>query len=163
MAQEAQVSSLAVRKGGRIADLTAGSAVNFGVTREINTTGRYAITQRWAAALRLEGFCGSRYEARLSTAAAALSLALFGRAGQADWPDDANREAEPTRRRELGSTPCAAVRSLLTKLIARSYVDRYSGLATSSMLSAIPQLKTHCVAHSHLERRRPRRRFDGST
>jgi hypothetical protein len=90
LAQGTEVSELRVPKGGPVADLGAGDAAGFGVTREINTTGRYDITQAWAEAFGPggEGFLGVRYQPRLSTDTRSWALGLFGDAGGAAWPDD---------------------------------------------------------------------------
>lgn len=88
MADETVVSTLAVPRSHRLADVTSPDAARHGVTREINTAVPYAVPQQWAAAFHAAGFAGVRYEARFSTGPEDLSFALFGAAGAADWPAD---------------------------------------------------------------------------
>jgi hypothetical protein len=92
LAERTEVSELRVRKGGRVADLCAGDAADFGVTREISTTGRYDITQAWANALGPlgEGLLGVRYQPRLSSDSRSWALGLFGDSGAGGWPADAH-------------------------------------------------------------------------
>jgi len=54
LAEATEVSQLRVPSGGRVADLCSVDAADFGVTREISTTGRYDITQVWAHRLGIE-------------------------------------------------------------------------------------------------------------
>jgi hypothetical protein len=90
LAEATEVSELRVPQGRQVADLCAGDAAGFGVTREISTTGRYDITQAWAKALGPLGIGlrGVRYQPRLSTDSRGWALGLFGDAGDAAWPGD---------------------------------------------------------------------------
>ncbi len=58
------VSRMKVPRTMRLADCTSPRAFAHGITSELNTTVDYALTQRWAAALRTAGFGGVRYWAR---------------------------------------------------------------------------------------------------
>jgi len=90
LAEGTHLSELRVPVGGRVADFCAGDAADFGVTREISTTGRYDISQAWAEALGPLGIGlhGVRYQPRLSTDSRSWALGLFGAAGTANWPGD---------------------------------------------------------------------------
>jgi hypothetical protein len=90
LAESTEVSELQAPKGSRLADLCAADAAGFGVTREINTTGRCDISQAWAGALGPLGIGlhGVRYQPRLSTDSRSWALGLFGDAGDAAWPTD---------------------------------------------------------------------------
>jgi RES domain len=92
LAHGTEVSQLRVLKSARLADLCAGDAADFGLTREIGTTGRYDIPQAWAKALgpRGSGLRGVRYQPRFSTDLRNWALGLFGEAGTAAWPTDPN-------------------------------------------------------------------------
>ncbi len=46
----------------------------------------YGLPQRWASAFREEGFDGIWYRPRHDPSAARSCVALFNRAGEADWP-----------------------------------------------------------------------------
>jgi hypothetical protein len=87
---DAVVSRLHLPASRRVADVTAEAATAFGVTREINTTTRYDITQQWASAWHELSLGGVRYAARFSTGSDALAVGLFGDAGVGAWPVDAN-------------------------------------------------------------------------
>jgi hypothetical protein len=79
----------------RLADCTNPRAAAYGVTSEINTTVDYALTQRWAAALREAGFDGVRYWARHDPGRGP-AVALFGPAGQSeDHPEAATQPVDP--------------------------------------------------------------------
>jgi hypothetical protein len=90
LAHGTEVSELRVPKAARLADLCAAGAADFGVTREIGTTGRYEICQAWAKALGPggSGLLGVRYQPRFSTDFRSWVLGLFGEAGIAGWPTD---------------------------------------------------------------------------
>jgi RES domain len=90
LAEATEVSQLRVPTGGRVADLCSAAAAHFGVMREINTTGRYVITQAWAKALGPLGerLLGVRYQPRLSSDSRGWALGLFGNSGDAGWPGD---------------------------------------------------------------------------
>jgi hypothetical protein len=80
----------------RLADCASPRAAAYGVTSEINTTVDYALTQRWADALREAGFDGVRYWARHDPGRG-HALALFGPAGeQDDQPDATSQPVDPT-------------------------------------------------------------------
>ncbi len=98
------VSTIKVPRTMRLADCTSPRAVAYGLTSEINTTIDYALTQRWAAALRTAGFDGTRYWARHDPGRGP-AVALFGPAGQSEdrseaatQPVDAALQADVTRR-----------------------------------------------------------------
>ena len=85
----------------RLADCTVGEARRFGITLEIGASDDYELCRRWAAAFAAEGFAGVRYRLRHDPSGSLLGIALFGAAGEADWPveasgpiDDLIREAE---------------------------------------------------------------------
>jgi len=128
LAEETKVSELRVPKGGRLADLCAGDAAHFGVTREINTTDRYDITQAWANALGPlgSGLLGLRYQPRLSTDSRSWALGLFGDAGEAPWPSDQQPVGGVELAERLGipvaSTPALA--ALTTALRTPPSVER---------------------------------------
>jgi hypothetical protein len=104
VAESTEVSELRVPRGGRLADLCAGAAADFGVTREISTTGRYDITQAWAKAFGPlgRGLLGLRYQPRLSTDSRGWALGLFGVAGAAAWPADPHPVGGVDLARRLG-------------------------------------------------------------
>lgn len=70
--------------GGRYADVSAKTAVRFGVLRELATMLLYQIPQAWAARFDAFGFSGIHYPSRFTTEATANAWAVFGSAG----PDD---------------------------------------------------------------------------
>lgn len=90
LAEATEVSELRAPGGGRVADLCSADAADFGVTREIGTTGRYDLTQAWAEAFGPVGakLLGIRYQPRFSTDSRNWALGLFGAAGAASWPAD---------------------------------------------------------------------------
>jgi hypothetical protein len=94
-ADQMSVSTLRVPHPHRLANTCSSRAASFGVTREIHTIVRnmYARTQEWALAFRAAGFDGIRYEARHATGAGDQSIALFGAAGDAHWPEDPHPQA----------------------------------------------------------------------
>ena len=73
-----------------MADFCAAGAADFGLTREIGTTGRYDITQAWARVFGPLGAkrLGIRYQPRFSTDSRGWALGLFGAAGIVRWPVD---------------------------------------------------------------------------
>jgi len=88
-AARTEVSALRVPVTRWVANTCARAAASFGMTREISTASDYALTQAWASALYATGRqTGIRYQTRFTTAAAANAAALFGDAGQQDWPID---------------------------------------------------------------------------
>lgn len=98
---ERDMSNLLLRNAVRLADMTSNTAIRFGVTAEIFTTGDYQATQRWAAALRQAGFEGIRYWARHDLAHRSACFALFGPAGAST---DSSR-LEPVRTDHLPDRP----------------------------------------------------------
>jgi len=86
----------------RLADCTARDARRFGITLEIGASDDYELCQAWAEAFAAEGFRGIRYRLRHDPSGSLIGIALFGAAGEADWPveasdpipDDLIREAE---------------------------------------------------------------------
>jgi hypothetical protein len=85
---ETEVSRLDQPFGGQLADMIHRRAAQYGATREISTTTRYDITQRWSAELHVLGSRGIRCEPRFSSDGNAYSLALFGSGGLAGYPAD---------------------------------------------------------------------------
>jgi hypothetical protein len=104
LAEATHVSQLRAPSGGRVADLCSADAVDFGVTRQISTTGRYDITQAWAEAFGPIGaeLLGVRYQPRLSSDSSSWALGLFGDAGEAFWPDDPHPEGGVDLAERLG-------------------------------------------------------------
>ena len=90
LAEATEVSELRAPDDGRVADLCSAAAADFGVTREIGTTGRYDLTQGWAEAFGPIGvkLHGIRYQPRFSTDSRNWALGLFGDAGVASRPAD---------------------------------------------------------------------------
>ncbi len=64
-------------------------AKDFGCLREISTTGDYALTCKWAEAFHRIAMEGIFYGSRFTSESAMNAMALFGRAGEAPWPDPA--------------------------------------------------------------------------
>ena len=102
---ETAVSRLEAPFGGQLSNVTDPRASAYGVTREISTTTRYDITQQWAVQLHALGSHGIRYEPRFSTDVNAYSLALFGDAGVAPFPDDLS----PTSGRDAATAAGIAI------------------------------------------------------
>lgn len=69
-----------------LADCTSPKARRFGVTAEIHSGPDYAATQGWAEALRGAGFDGVRYFCGQDPSQREVGVALFGTAGESDWP-----------------------------------------------------------------------------
>jgi hypothetical protein len=90
LAESTEISRLRVPHSARVGDLCSGDAATFGVSREINTTGQYDVTQAWAAALGPmgENLSGVRYQPRFSTDIRRWAIGLFGEAGPKAWPTD---------------------------------------------------------------------------
>lgn len=91
---EVVVSSLAVPRQRRVADLQSRRAAAFGVTRELETMVPYAVPQAWARALARARYEGVRYGPRF-TPGPASAVALFGEAGAAAWPIDPSPQPAP--------------------------------------------------------------------
>ncbi|WP_241387695.1 RES family NAD+ phosphorylase [Rhodococcus sp. CH91] len=85
------ISTLRVPSSHTLADTCAESAADFGLTRELATMTPYDIPHAWAAALDTD-FDGIRYQTRFTTTPNANAAALFGPAGEADWPADPQPE-----------------------------------------------------------------------
>jgi hypothetical protein len=98
----AVVSRLRLPQECRVADLQASRAADFGVTRELETMVPYTVPQAWAHAFADVDLDGVRYAPRFTTGPA-LAVALFGEAGDAGWPAD----AEPLAAAEVPGAPLA--------------------------------------------------------
>lgn len=86
-AAQTQVTTLRVPSGRWLANTCSPAAANFGMTREIGTCPSYDIPQTWAAAFfDAAKHSGIRYQTRFSTGATPNATALFGAAGQHEWP-----------------------------------------------------------------------------
>ena len=83
------VSRLSLPAAREVADLQSRAAAGHGVTRELETMVPYAVPQAWARAFDGAGLGGVRYGPRF-TPGEGSALAVFGQAGPADWPEDAN-------------------------------------------------------------------------
>lgn len=80
------VSRLQMPRDVVLANCTSSRARRFGVIGEIHSTPAYGTTQGWAAALRDAGFDGVRYFCGQDPSQREIGIALFGDAGEADWP-----------------------------------------------------------------------------
>lgn len=80
------ITTVHVRDGAALADTTSADAGDFDVTKEICTTTDYGLCQRWAAALRNEGFAGLLHELRHDPRPVASGVSLFGRHGSRRGP-----------------------------------------------------------------------------
>lgn len=96
----------------RLADTVTDDAANFGMTRELATVTPYTIPQRWAAAFDDTGFAGLQYQSRFTTGAAPNAVALFSKAGEADWPIDPEPEPFIVAARRLGFTVTSPPRTV---------------------------------------------------
>ncbi|GAB3437940.1 hypothetical protein GCM10027517_09890 [Phycicoccus ginsengisoli] len=85
--EEVLVSRLRLPGLREVADVQSRSAGDFGVTRELESMVPYAVPQAWASAFDDAGLGGVAYGPRF-TPGDATAVALFGRAGQPDWPVD---------------------------------------------------------------------------
>jgi len=83
---ERALSRLHVPQDVVLADCTSPRARRFGVTGEIHSSADYIATQVWAEALRGAGFAGVRYFCGQDPAQREVGVALFGAAGEAEWP-----------------------------------------------------------------------------
>lgn len=81
-----RLSVLRLPRLARLADCTGRSARGFGITAAIHAGERYDLTPSWAEALADAGFDGVRYRVSHDPAQRAIGIALFGPAGQADYP-----------------------------------------------------------------------------
>lgn len=96
---------------GRLANLIHSRASGW-VTREINISVNYELTQEWAAAFEEIGFAGVRYEPRFSTGASSAE-AWFGPAGGHALPADELVDW----RDHLPSPPVAHIRVRRAKVV----------------------------------------------
>jgi hypothetical protein len=87
-AARTHVSTLRAPAGRWLANSSHDDAADFGVTRELGTCADYSLPQAWAAALHGSGLYGVRYQTRFTTGPRPNAVALFGDAGQQDWPVD---------------------------------------------------------------------------
>ncbi|GAA4729713.1 hypothetical protein GCM10025782_30870 [Pedococcus ginsenosidimutans] len=86
--EDVVVSRLALPADREVADLQSRAAGEYGVTRELETMVPYGVPQSWARALDRAGHHGVRYGPRF-TPGDCSAVALFGDAGERDWPVDA--------------------------------------------------------------------------
>ncbi|MCH9736517.1 MAG: RES family NAD+ phosphorylase [Actinomycetia bacterium] len=87
-AARTRVSRLRVPAGQWLGNSCHEGAARFGVTRELGTCADYQLPQSWAAALHRSGLSGIRYQTRFTTGPRPNAAAVFGDAGQRDWPAD---------------------------------------------------------------------------
>ena len=85
-AAETVVSALQVPVGRWLANTCHDEAATFGTTRELGTCSDYEVPQSWASAFHNARFRGIRYQTRFTTGPKPNAVALFGSAGQCDWP-----------------------------------------------------------------------------
>lgn len=83
---ERALSCLRVPEDAVLADCTSSRARRFGVTGEIHSTPDYRVTRGWAEALCDAGFDGVRYFCGQDPSQREVGVAMFGVAGEADWP-----------------------------------------------------------------------------
>ncbi len=67
-----------LRANLRLADLTSGVSRGFGVTAAIHASPDYGLCQRWAAALKRQGFDGVVYRLSHDPSGELVGVALFG-------------------------------------------------------------------------------------
>jgi len=79
------VSQVRLPSVARLAN-TADEAAEGPLTREVTSTGDYALTRRWAAAWDRDGFDGVRYETRFTMRPKPTAIALFGERGLGAGP-----------------------------------------------------------------------------
>lgn len=77
LTEQRAISTMRTSGDLQIADLTRNSAIQFGITAEIFTTGEYALTQQWAHAIAQAGYAGVRYWARHDLAHTDACIAVF--------------------------------------------------------------------------------------
>lgn len=87
-AARTHVSRLRVPAGRWLANTCHDGAAHFGMTRELGTCADYRLPQAWAAAFHGSGLSGTRYQTRFTTGPRPNAVALFGEAGQQEWPVD---------------------------------------------------------------------------
>jgi RES domain len=98
------ISTLHLPDDRDVADVESEQATRFGVTRELETMVPYAVPQAWARAFDGAGIGGVAYGPRFTTGDA-VSYAIFGPAGAADWPVD----PEPVAAAAVPGAPVAVV------------------------------------------------------
>jgi hypothetical protein len=81
-----RLSRLCVPDDADLADLSDGRAAGFGVTNELSTMTPYDLPRRWASRFAASGFSGIRYHTRFNPKAEGAGVALFGDAGEQNWP-----------------------------------------------------------------------------
>ncbi|MGH2517480.1 MAG: RES family NAD+ phosphorylase, partial [Ktedonobacterales bacterium] len=81
-----KIASLRLPRPLRLADCTVSQARRLGMTGEIHTFASRDITQAWASAFSRDGYDGIRYFARHDPSMKRKSIAIFGAAGEANWP-----------------------------------------------------------------------------
>ena len=81
-----RVSILSVPRTALLADCTNARARAFGLTAEIHTMTTRRRTRIWAHAFAGAGFDGIRFLVRHDPSQRRVGIALFGPAGQTDWP-----------------------------------------------------------------------------
>jgi RES domain len=86
------LSSLVPPTRTTLADCTVSRARRFGITAAINTQPDYTATRAWAEAFAAAGVGGIRYRLSHDPAQRELGVALFGEAGEQDFPV---RRSEP--------------------------------------------------------------------
>jgi RES domain len=69
-----------------VADCTVERARAFGITLEHAAGSDYELCRRWAEALAAAGFQGVRYRLRHDPSGSLIGIAVFGHAGEEDWP-----------------------------------------------------------------------------
>ncbi len=96
------VSCLRLPATREVADVQAGGAAAFGVTREVESMVPYAVPQAWARAFDESGFGGVKYGPRF-TPGECSAVAVFGDRGVADWAPD----ADPVPAHQVPGAPTA--------------------------------------------------------
>ncbi|MDJ0362155.1 RES family NAD+ phosphorylase [Rhodococcus sp. H29-C3] len=105
------LSTLTVPHEHQLADTCAGTAADFGLTRELVSMTSYGVPQEWAAAFSAT-FAGIRYQTRFTTGPNPNAVGLFGEAGEATWTTDANPEPLVAAARRCGFTVASPPRSV---------------------------------------------------
>lgn len=92
VASSTRVSTLELPAGRWLANACHDGAAGYGITRELGACSDYDIPQAWAAAFHGAGLAGIRYQTRFTTGPRPNAVAVFGAAGQRDWPTDPSPE-----------------------------------------------------------------------
>jgi hypothetical protein len=105
-ADASRLSTLSVPAQKRLADCTTPKVLGppLGLTAEIHVSDNRPLTQAWARVFHEAGFDGIRYRLSSDPSQGRIGIALFGTAGEADWPfndpepipDDLLRRVEET-------------------------------------------------------------------